>query len=181
MKTSDSIKQIAEALVSAQKEIKFAVKDSTNPHFKSKYANINSVIDAVKAPLNNNGIAILQSLSPSDDNKLHLTTRLIHSSGEWIEDTAVCPLQKQDPQGMGSAVSYIRRYSLSAFLSLYSDTDDDGQSAALNAADYLQKINHSQTLEELQANYNFVMSEVKNDRTLSKMVIEAKDKRKAEL
>jgi phosphomevalonate kinase len=181
MKTSESIKHIAEALVSAQKEIKFAVKDSTNPHFKSKYANINSVIDAVKAPLNNNGIAILQSLSPSDDNKLHLTTRLIHSSGEWIEDTAVCPLQKQDPQGMGSAVSYIRRYSLSAFLSLYSDTDDDGQSAALNAADYLQRITQSQSLEELQANYNFVMGEVKNDRTLSKLVIEAKDKRKAEL
>ena len=181
MKTSDSIKQIAEALVSAQKEIKFAVKDSTNPHFKSKYANINSVIDAVKKPLNDNGIAILQSLSPSDDNKLHLTTRLIHSSGEWIEDTAVCPLQKQDCQGLGSAVSYIRRYSLSAFLSLYSDTDDDGQSAALNASDYLNKINHSQSLEELQANYNFVMGEVKNDRTLSKMVIDAKDKRKAEL
>ena len=181
MKTSDSIKQIAEALVSAQKEIKFAVKDSTNPHFKSKYANINSVIDAVKSPLNNNNIAILQSLSPSDDGKLHLTTRLIHSSGEWIEDTAVCPLQKQDCQGLGSAVSYIRRYSLSAFLSLYSDTDDDGQSAALNAADYLQKIKDSQSLEELQANYNFVMGEVKNDRTLSKMVIDAKDKRKAEL
>jgi phosphomevalonate kinase len=180
MKTSESIKQIAEALVAAQKEIRFAVKDSTNPHYKSKYANINSVIDAVKAPLNNNGIAILQSLSPSDDNKLHLTTRLLHSSGEWIEDTAVCPIQKQDPQGLGSAISYIRRYSISSLCALYAD-DDDGQSAALNAADYLQKIAHSQTLEELQANYNFVMGEVKNDRTLSKMVIEAKDKRKAEL
>ena len=63
---------------------------------------------------------------------------------------------------------------------VYAD-DDDGQSAALNAADYLQKITQSQTLEELQANYNFVMGEVKNDRTLSKLVIEAKDKRKAEL
>ena len=180
MKTSESIKHIAEALVSAQKEIKFATKDSTNPHFKSKYANINSVIEAVKAPLNNNNIAILQSLSPSDDNKLHLTTRLLHSSGEWIEDTAVCPIQKQDPQGLGSAISYIRRYSISSLCALYAD-DDDGQSAALNAADYLQRINHSETLEELQANYNFVMGEVKNDRTLSKMVIEAKDKRKAEL
>lgn len=180
MKTSDSIKQIAEALVSAQKEIKFAAKDSTNPHFKSKYANINSVIEAVKAPLNNNNIAILQSLSPSDDNKLHLTTRLIHSSGEWIEDTAVCPIQKQDPQGLGSAISYIRRYSISSLCALYAD-DDDGQSAALNAADYLQRITQSQSLEELQSNYNFVMGEVKNDRTLSKLVIEAKDKRKAEL
>jgi hypothetical protein len=180
MKTSESIKQIAEALVSAQKEIRFAAKDSTNPHFKSKYANINSVIEAVKKPLNDNGIAILQSLSPSDDNKLHLTTRLLHSSGEWVEDTAVCPIQKQDPQGLGSAISYIRRYSISSLCALYAD-DDDGQSAALNAADYLQRINHSETLEELQANYNFVMGEVKNDRTLSKMVIEAKDKRKAEL
>jgi hypothetical protein len=180
MKTSESIKQIAEALVSAQKEIRFAAKDSTNPHFKSKYANINSVIEAVKKPLNDNNIAILQSLSPSDDNKLHLTTRLLHSSGEWIEDTAVCPIQKQDPQGLGSAISYIRRYSISSLCALYAD-DDDGQSAALNAADYLQKIAHSQTLEELQTNYNFVMGEVKNDRTLSKMVIEAKDKRKAEL
>ena len=180
MKTSESIKHIAEALVFAQKEIKFATKDSTNPHFKSKYANINSVIEAVKVPLNNNNIAILQSLSPSDDNKLHLTTRLLHSSGEWIEDTAVCPIQKQDPQGLGSAISYIRRYSISSMCALYAD-DDDGQSAALNAADYLQKIQHSQTLEELQVNYNFVMGEVKNDRTLSKMVIDAKDKRKAEL
>ena len=180
MKTSESIKSIAEALVSAQKEIKFAVKDSTNPHFKSKYANINSVIDAVKKPLNDNNIAVLQSLSPSDDGKLHLTTRLIHSSGEWIEDTAVCPLQKQDPQGLGSAISYIRRYSLSALCAVYAD-DDDGQSASLNAADYLMKIKESETLEELQANYNFVMGEVKNDRTLSKMVIDAKDKRKAEL
>jgi hypothetical protein len=180
MKTSESIKQLAEALVSAQKEIRFATKDSTNPHFKSKYANINSVIEAVKKPLNDNGIAILQSLSPSDDNKLHLTTRLLHSSGEWIEDTAVCPIQKQDPQGLGSAISYIRRYSISSLCALYAD-DDDGQSAALNAADYLQRIHQSQTLEELQVNYNFVMGEVKNDRTLSKMVIEAKDKRKAEL
>ena len=123
---------------------------------------------------------ILQSLSPSDDNKLHLTTRLIHSSGEWIEDTAVCPIQKQDPQGLGSAISYIRRYSISSLCALYAD-DDDGQSAALNAADYLQRITQSQSLEELQSNYNFVMGEVKNDRTLSKLVIEAKDKRKAEL
>ena len=81
---------------------------------------------------------------------------------------------------MGSAVSYIRRYSISAFLALYAD-DDDGQSAALNATDYLNKISNSQSLEELQSNYNFVMNEVKNDRQLSKLIIDAKDKRKSEL
>jgi hypothetical protein len=182
MKTSESIKQIAEALVSAQKEIKFAIKDSTNPHFKSKYANINSTIDAVKPALNNNGIAFLQSLSPSDDSKLHLTTRLIHSSGEWIEDTAVCPLQKQDAQAVGSAISYIRRYSLAAFLGLYSDTDDDGQAAsALDVNDHIQKIRSSVNINELQENYTSAINFFNTNQSALKIIFSAKDKRKEEL
>ena len=180
MKTSETLIKIAPALVKAQMGITYAIENAKNPHLKSKYADLQSVIDAVKGALNKNGIAFLQTPSPSDDGRLNLTTRLIHESGEWIEDTATCPLQKQDPQGLGSALTYLRRYSLSAICGLYAD-DDDGQSAALNAADYLQRITQSQSLEELQSNYNFVMGEVKNDRTLSKLVIEAKDKRKAEL
>lgn len=179
MKTSENIKQIAEALVSAQKEIKFAIKDSTNPHFKSKYANINSTIDAIKPALNNNGIAFLQSLSPSDDSKLHLTTRLIHSSGEWIEDTAVCPLQKQDAQAVGSAISYIRRYSLAAFLGLYSDTDDDGQATVLNVQDHIDRINNSKSLDELQKSYMAAMNDFKNDIQRQGFIIKAKDNMKA--
>tara|TARA_R110000822_G_C15281739_1_gene490239 strand:+ start:905 stop:1462 length:558 start_codon:yes stop_codon:yes gene_type:complete len=175
MRTSDSIKAIGEALLTAQKAIKFAVKDSTNPHFKSKYANINSVIDAIKPALNDSGIVFLQMPSPSDDGKLHLTTRLIHSaSGEWIEDTAVCPLQKNDPQGLGSAISYLRRYSLSCFVGLYAD-DDDGESTRMNSEDYINKIFTSKTMEELQKNYAFAISEAKGSKTFIQEVVTAKD------
>jgi hypothetical protein len=129
MKTSDSISKIAPALLAAQKAITFASKDATNPHFNNKYADLPAVIDAVKGPLNEAGIFFIQSPSPSDDGKLHLTTRLIHESGEWIEDTAVTPLQKSDPQGVGSAITYMRRYSLAAITGLYQD-DDDGNAAS---------------------------------------------------
>jgi ERF superfamily len=128
MKTSDSLDKIAPALVKAQTAMTFAKKDTTNPHFKSTFAGLPSVIDAVKGPLNDNGIAFIQTPSPSEDGKLHLTTRLIHTSGQWIEDTAVCPLPKADPQGFGSASTYIRRYSLAAITGLYQD-DDDGEGA----------------------------------------------------
>jgi hypothetical protein len=129
MKTSESISKIAPALLAAQRAIRFATKDASNPHFKSKYADLPGVIDAVKGPLNDAGIIFIQSPSPSDDGKLHLTTRLIHESGEWIEDTAVTPLQKSDPQGVGSAITYMRRYSLAAITGLYQD-DDDGNAAS---------------------------------------------------
>lgn len=79
--------------------------------------------------LNNAGIVFLQTPSPSEDGTLALTTRLIHESGEWIEDTATCPLPKRDPQGFGSAMTYLRRYSLAAITGLYQD-DDDGNAAS---------------------------------------------------
>lgn len=129
MNTSDSITKIAPALLTAQKAITFAVKDSTNPHFKSKYADLSSVIDAVKPALNEAGIAFLQMPAPSDRDSLALTTRLIHESGEWIESTATCPLQKSDPQGYGSAVTYLKRYSLASAVGLYQE-DDDGNAAS---------------------------------------------------
>lgn len=128
MKTSESITKIAPALVKAQKAITFASKNAKNPHFKNNYADLGSVIEAIKAPLNDAGIVFIQSPSPSEDGRLHLTTRLIHESGEWIEDTAVCPMPKADPQGFGSANTYLRRYSLAAIIGLYQD-DDDGNAA----------------------------------------------------
>lgn len=125
MKTSESISKIAPALLKAQSSITFAVKNENNPFFKNRYADLPTVIDAVKSALNDAGIVFLQTPSPSEDNKLHLTTRLLHESGEWIEDTAVTPLAKQDPQGFGSAVTYLRRYCLASIIGLYQD-DDDG-------------------------------------------------------
>ena len=126
MKTSESITKIAPALLKAQAAIKFAVKGDENPFFKSKYAGLPTVILCVKDPLNLNGIAFLQTPTQSDPGALSLTTRLIHQSGEWIEDTATCPLPKADPQGYGSAMTYLRRYSLAAICGVYQD-DDDGE------------------------------------------------------
>ena len=129
MKTSESISKLANSLLSAQKAITFAAKDAVNPHFKNKYANLESVIDAIKSPLNDNGILFTQAFSPSEHGYLALTTRLIHCSGEFIEDTLTLPLQKNDAQGYGSAATYARRYALSAITGLY-QADDDGEEAA---------------------------------------------------
>ena len=128
MKTSDNITKIAPALLLAQSNITFAGKNARNPHFKNTYADLPAVIDAVKESLNNAGIIFLQTPSPSEDGRLHLTTRLLHESGEWIEDVAVCPLPKADPQGFGSALTYLRRYSLASICGLYQE-DDDGENA----------------------------------------------------
>lgn len=128
MKTSESLVKFAPAFLNAQTAITFAAKDATNPHFKSKYADLESVIDAIKKSLNDNGIMFIQSFSPSDGNRLSLTTRLMHESGEWIEDTLNMPLQKNDAQGYGSAATYSRRYALAAITGLY-QADDDGTEA----------------------------------------------------
>lgn len=129
MQHSESMKAIAPALLAAQKATEFAKKDATNPHFKNKYADLPAVIEAVKPALNAAGIVYIQTASPSDDNRLHLTTMLMHESGEWISDTLVMPLPKQDPQGYGSAMTYARRYALAAITGVYQD-DDDGNAAS---------------------------------------------------
>ncbi len=129
MKTSDSISNIAAALLKAQQEITFAAKDSKNPAFKSTYANLESVIEAIKGPLNAHGVVFMQTFSPSAPGFLALSTRLLHTSGEWIEDEMTVPLQKNDAQGYGSAATYSRRYALAAITGLY-QADDDGQEAA---------------------------------------------------
>jgi hypothetical protein len=128
MRTSESISKISAALLAAQKSITFASKDATNPHFKNKYADLPAVIEAIKGPLNDAGIAFMQTPSESGSGTLTLTTRLMHESGEWIEDTATIPLPKNDPQGYGSAMTYGRRYALAAITGLYQD-DDDGNAA----------------------------------------------------
>lgn len=129
MITSDSISKLAPALLIAQKSIKFAKKDAKNPFFKSTYADLESVINSVKQSLNDADIIFIQSFSPSRDGFLNLTTRLIHTSGEWIQDELVMPLKQHDAQGFGSAATYARRYALAAFTGLY-QADDDGNLAS---------------------------------------------------
>lgn len=130
MEKSDSISKIAPALVTAQAKILTASKDSINPHFKSKYADLSSIVDACKSALNENGIAFLQTPEPGEGATLILRTMLLHSSGEWISGTIKMNLQKNDPQGYGSAMTYARRYGLAAIVGVCADEDDDGNAAS---------------------------------------------------
>lgn len=127
MKTSESIKELAPALLKAQKGIKAALKDSTNPHFKSKYADLSSVIDAVKAALNDQGILFTQGVEGAESG-VAVETRLIHQSGEFIASTITVPVVKNDAQGVGSAITYGRRYGLQAICGVPAE-DDDGNAA----------------------------------------------------
>lgn len=132
MKTSESITKISAALLKAQKEMEGAKKDANNPFFKSKYADYNAVLEACKGPLNNNGITILQPHridNLQDKSFMVVETILLHESGEFIAgETKVEVAKINDPQALGSAQSYARRYGLQSIVSLPSE-DDDGESA----------------------------------------------------
>jgi hypothetical protein len=130
MKTSDSIANIASALALAQSAMTGAAKGKINPHFKSKYADLESVVDAIKKPLTDNGIAFVQFLCTNEKDELGVETMLMHSSGEWIRgDPYYIPVAKHDAQGFGSAATYCRRYSLMAACGIAPE-DDDGNAAA---------------------------------------------------
>lgn len=182
MKTSESIKQIAPALLAAQKQMTFAAKDSKNPHFKSKYAGLPQVIDAIKGPLNDNGITFIQTptIPEVDDVRLLLVTRLLHESGEWIEDTAICPMPKQDPQGLGSAMTYLRRYSLAAICGLYQD-DDDGEAAKFDPSPYIEEIKACDSIADLKDAWLDIYKIAQVDKSALRILEAEKDKRKKEL
>jgi hypothetical protein len=129
MKQSESINKLAMALVKAQAEMGGAVKDSKNPFFKSSYADLTSVIKAIKEPFANNGLAYIQ-FPISGEKSAGVITRLVHESGEWLEQDYMMPLIKNDSQSFGSILSYARRYSLSAMAGIPA-VDDDSESAMI--------------------------------------------------
>lgn len=126
---SDELKDLAAALSKAQGEIKAAVKDTTNPHYKSKYADLSSVWEACRAQLSKNGLSVTQGFSHDSGHTLIITT-LLHSSGQWIRSILPVDPQQKTPQGMGSAITYMRRYALSAIVGVAPDDDDDGNAAS---------------------------------------------------
>ncbi len=128
MQHSDTIGAIAAALAKAQGAIKGALKDSTNPHFKSSYADLASVWAACRDQLSANELSVVQAPGECASGQLALTTILMHSSGEWLQDTLTIPLTKVDAQGYGSATTYARRYALASFVGVAPD-DDDGHGA----------------------------------------------------
>lgn len=167
MITSDSITKFAPAFLAAQKQMTHAIKDANNPHFKSKYANLPGVIEAVKEALNTHGITFTQSASPSDGISLNLTTRLLHESGEWIEDTAPCPLPKQDPQGFGSAMTYMRRYCLAAICGIAQDDDDGNAASGLSNQNQKQSARPSQPKNGSHPTTEDPQEQVKRERAIA--------------
>jgi hypothetical protein len=125
------------ALLAAQAEMKAAKKDSVNPHYKSHYADLESVIEAVKAPLNKNGIVYMQTNIPSTDG-LTIETTLIHTSGEYISSSIWLPVGRNDAQAFGSAQTYGRRYGLQSICGLAA-ADDDGNDAVKSDVSKLQR------------------------------------------
>jgi hypothetical protein len=105
-------------------------KDGENPHFKSRFATLAGVRDAVLPVLSKHGLSVIQSTG-SGERGPSVTTLLLHASGQWVECDPLClPAVKQDPQAYGSALSYARRYSLMALAGVVGDDDDDGQAAS---------------------------------------------------
>lgn len=132
MEKSETIGELAKALASAQGEIENAKKDSENPFFKSRYADLASVREACKKALTKNGLAVIQmpkTVISEEATIVHIETMLLHSSGEWVSgDMGAVPV-KFDPQGLGSCITYLRRYALAAVTGVAAE-DDDGNAAS---------------------------------------------------
>lgn len=124
MNKSESIKELAKALCAVQGEIEGAKKDSTNPHFRSKYADLTSVWDSIRNPLTNHGLAVSQVADTSERDHVCIETILMHTSGEYISGKMTLPVSKPDPQGHGSAITYARRYALAAIVGVCPEDDD---------------------------------------------------------
>lgn len=147
MKTSEEIHEIASALNEAQSVMTCAVKGSKNPFFKSSYADLAAVMQAISKPFAENDLSFVQS--PGFDGKnVTVTTRIMHSSGQWIEGTCVLPPTKNDAQGYGSAITYAKRYGLQAMAGVPS-ADDDGNAAVKHAPTVLEQINSSMVRSDL--------------------------------
>lgn len=126
---SESIANLAKALSIVQGKLTYAVKDSANPFFKSKYADLESVWDACRSLLAENNLCVMQFPGEFFDGCMSLNTILSHASGEWIGQEMSVPVTKADAQGAGSALTYMRRYALAAVVGVV-QADDDGNAAS---------------------------------------------------
>ena len=146
MKTSETIEQISSAFVKAQADLSGIRKDGKNPFFSSKYITLDAILEYVRPILTANGIALIQTNESygvteyAEINRLTVSSRLLHKSGEWIENSVTLPVIARidrsgkelplDAQSLGSALTYARRYGLTALLGINAETDDDGNSAS---------------------------------------------------
>ena len=138
MNSSATVKELATALAIVQGQLTFAKKDSKNPFFKSNYADLESVWDACRSLLSDNGLAVMQFPGEYIDGNMALNTIITHKSGEWMSQVMSVPVTKPDAQGAGSAITYMRRYALAAVIGVV-QADDDGNSASEKATIVAEK------------------------------------------
>lgn len=181
------MKNIATALVKAQKAFGPALKTATNPHFKSRYADLSACVEAVMDGLNDNGIALIQKCYDCA-NGVMVETMFVHESGEMLECGILhVPASKQDPQGYGSALTYARRYSLMAACGIAPE-DDDGNAASKKVekptvliAPLIAAIDAATTEDELKAAYFEAIKVAGHDAAAKNAIIIAKDLKKGML
>lgn len=161
MNKSESITELNKALANFHKELKQPMKDANNPFFKSKYVPLENVVETIDDVAPKFGLTYSQYPVTTDDGKVGISTVLLHESGEFIEyPPATTKPDKNTPQGVGSALTYMRRYSLSAVFGITSDQDDDGNEASGNAK------------AKQTSNKNVQMASAQTIGTLKKEVIE---------
>ena len=191
---SDQRGELFGALAKARKGFSKVLKTSSNPFFKSKYADLSVLIDATSNSLSANGLAVLQFPAVNEQGRVVITTVLGHSSGQWAEGSLEMPIQKADAQGVGSATTYGRRYSYGALLNVASEEDDDGNAAtgknggsfglaSDKVAEQLEWIQNASNPEELKKLFTNAYKEAEKagDKRAMGQYIAAKDARKAEL
>lgn len=145
MNKSETITELAKALVKFNSEVNKIAKDADNPFFKNNYATLDTIIDEIRPILSKHGLSIMQ-IPSGDGQNVTLKTLLLHESGEWLEsDELTMKPVKNDPQAVGSCITYARRYSLAAFLSLNTGEDDDGNGATYGKDKPKPKGNNGQT------------------------------------
>jgi hypothetical protein len=134
--SSETTATLCAALVAAQAGLKPIAKDGKNPAFRSRYATLDGIMETVRPALAAHGLAVVQGVVHPETGEggrlvgIMVETRLVHTSGEWLASVVPVPVAKGDAHGLGSALSYGRRYGLSALLALSTDEDDDGNAAA---------------------------------------------------
>jgi len=129
MTQSESITALAAAIAKAQASLQTAEKDGANPHFSSKFATLTEVWRVVRDAYAPQGLSIIQAPEVAEDGSVALTTTLLHETGEWMSATMPVRVAKDDPQGVGSGLTYARRYALAAMCGVVADDDDDGEAA----------------------------------------------------
>ena len=165
VKISAPCDKLMSALSKMQGELKMALKDSDNPYFKSKYADLATCINTAKKPMADNGLSVSQHCG-FDGNYVRCVTVLGHSSGQYMASTCVIPVTKKDAQGVGSAITYARRYSFSAVIGLSQDDDDGNWASNKDVAGEQKKeagnkrvMDESQKRLDTEENYRYISAD----------------------